>query len=434
MIRVFVGSWALLLGMMLLMVGNGLQGTMMGVRGSIEGFSTFELSLVASAYFLGFLGGSRVTPLIIRRVGHVRVFAFLGSMISAILILYPVVAIPAAWIVLRVAIGFCLSGVYITAESWLNNTTTNETRGQTLSAYMIVQMIGVVAAQGIVALGDPSGFILFIIPSVLVSLSFAPILLSIQPTPAFETTRSLSLIELYRTSPLGFVGMLLMGGVFAGQFGMAAVYATEAGLSVPQVSAFVAAIFVGALFLQYPIGWLSDRMDRRLLILGVAGVGAVVSLVGAISGEIYWLLLGIAALNGGLGQPLYALLIAYTNDYLPPEDMAGASAGLLFVNGVGAILGPIAIGWALGAFGPPGFWVFMAAVFTSVSLYAAWRITRRPSAYAAEEDYEAVSYAPITPTASPVAVEAAQEIYIEGAEEIAAAAAAAEEEAGPAKT
>ena len=429
MMKVIAGSWALLLGMMLLMVGNGLQGTMMGVRGAIEGFSTFELSLVASAYFLGFLGGSRVTPVIIRRVGHVRVFAFLGSMISAILILYPVVAIPAAWVVLRVAIGFCLSGVYITAESWLNNTTTNETRGQTLSAYMIVQMIGVVAAQGIVALGDPSGFILFIIPSVLVSLSFAPILLSIQPTPAFEATRSLSLVELYRTSPLGFVGMLLMGGVFAGQFGMAAVYATEAGLSVPQVSAFIAAIFVGALFLQYPIGWLSDRMDRRLLILAVAGINAGVSLVGAVSGDIYWLLLAVAALNGGLGQPLYALLIAYTNDYLPPEDMAGASAGLLFVNGVGAILGPIALGWALGAFGPPGYWIFMAAVLVAVSLYAAWRMTRRPSVYAREAAYEPVSYAPIIPTASPVAVEAAQEIYIESAGEIAAA---AEEGAGEA--
>ncbi|MEM1431074.1 MAG: MFS transporter [Pseudomonadota bacterium] len=421
MIQVIAGSWALLLGMMLLMVGNGLQGTMMGVRGAIEGFTTFELSLIASAYFLGFLGGSRVTPIIIRRVGHVRVFAFLGSLISAILILYPLVTIPVAWMLLRVAIGFCLSGVYITAESWLNNTTTNETRGQTLSAYMIVQMMGIVAAQGIVALGDPAGFVLFIIPSVLVSLSFAPILLSIQPTPAFEATRSLSLVELYRTSPLGFVGMLLMGGIFAGQFGMAPVYATEAGMSLPQVSAFIAAFFVGALLLQYPIGWLSDRMDRRRLILSVAGLGALVSVVGAMSGSVYWVLVGVAALSGGLGQPLYALLIAYTNDYLQPEDMAGASAALLFLNGIGAIVGPLIIGWALGVFGPPGFWVFMAVVMSGVSVYAAWRMTRRPSAYAAEDDYEAVSYAPITPTASPVFVEAAQEYYIETAEEIAAA-------------
>jgi MFS family permease len=426
MVQVIASSWALLLGMGLLMVGNGLQGTLMGVRGAIEGFSTFELSLVTSAYFLGFLGGSRVTPHIIRRVGHVRVFAFLGSLISAVLILYPVATIPWAWIVLRVVIGFCLSGVYITAESWLNNTTTNETRGQTLSAYMIVQMMGVVAAQGILTLGDPAGYVLFIIPSVLVSLSFAPILLSIQPTPAFEATRSLGLRELFRVSPLGMVGMLLMGGVFAGQFGMAAVYATEAGLSVPQISIFIAAIFLGAMVLQYPIGWLSDRVDRRLLILGVAGLGAGFSAVGIVLGEVFWVLVGVAFLNGGLGQPLYALLIAYTNDYLPPEDMAGASAGLIFVNGIGAIAGPLAIGWMLSAFGPAGFWMFMTVIMASVALYAAWRMTRRPSAYAAEEDYEAVSYAPITPTASPVAVEAAQELYVEAAEELAAEAGEAE--------
>ncbi|MEE4119514.1 MAG: MFS transporter [Paracoccaceae bacterium] len=430
MLKVIAGSWALLLGMGLLMVGNGLQGTLMGVRGAIEGFSTFELSLVTSAYFLGFLGGSRVTPHIIRRVGHVRVFAFLGSLISAVLILYPVATIPWAWIVLRVVIGFCLSGVYITAESWLNNTTTNETRGQTLSAYMIVQMMGVVAAQGILTLGDPAGYILFIIPSVLVSLSFAPILLSIQPTPAFEATRSLGLRELFHVSPLGMVGMLLMGGVFAGQFGMAAVYATEAGLSVPQISVFIAAIFLGAMVLQYPIGWLSDRIDRRLLILGVAGLGAGFSAVGIFLGEVFWVLVGVAFLNGGLGQPLYALLIAYTNDYLPPEDMAGASAGLIFVNGIGAIAGPLAIGWMLSAFGPAGFWMFMTVIMASVALYAAWRMTRRPSVYAAEEDYEAVSYAPITPTASPVAVEAAQELYVEAAEELAAEAHEAEGGAG----
>jgi MFS family permease len=161
-------------------------------------------------------------------------------------------------------------------------------------------------------------------------------------------------------------------------------------------------------------------MDRRLLILGTAGLAAAVSLVGAALGGVFWILLAVAFLNGGLGQPLYALLIAYTNDYLQPEDMAGASAGLLFVNGVGAILGPLAIGWALGAFGPPGYWLFLVVTMASIALYAAWRMTRRPSAYAAEKDYEAVSYAPLGPTATAVAVSAAQEYYAETAEEMAA--------------
>jgi MFS family permease len=148
MIQVLGTSWALLLGIGLLMVGNGVQGTLLGVRGAIEGFTTFEMSVVMSAYFVGFLGGSRLAPELIRRVGHVRVFAALGSLISAVLVLYAAVPDWIAWTLLRVLIGFCFSGVYVTAESWLNNAATNETRGQTLSLYMIVQMLGVIAAQG----------------------------------------------------------------------------------------------------------------------------------------------------------------------------------------------------------------------------------------------------------------------------------------------
>ena len=176
MFQVLSRSWALLIGMMLLMVGNGLQGTLLGVRGGIEGFSTFEMSIVMSAYFAGFLGGSRLAPEMIRRVGHVRVFAALASFISAILILYPAFAHPVAWTLGRVAIGFCFSGVYVTAESWLNNSSDNANRGKALSVYMIVQMFGIVSAQALLAMGDASGYALFILSSVLVSISFAPIL------------------------------------------------------------------------------------------------------------------------------------------------------------------------------------------------------------------------------------------------------------------
>ena len=202
MVKVFSNSWALLLGMLLLMVGNGLQGTLLGIRGEIEGFSTSSMSLVMSAYFLGFLGGSRLAPRMIRRVGHVRVFAALASFISAVLILYPTWANPYVWAVERVVIGFCFSGVYVAAESWLNNDSTNDTRGQALSAYMIVQMVGIVLAQMLLLVADPSGYVLFVIPSVLVSISFAPILLSISPTPAFDSPKPMSLRDLVKISPL----------------------------------------------------------------------------------------------------------------------------------------------------------------------------------------------------------------------------------------
>lgn len=405
MIQVISNAWALLLGMLLLMVGNGLQGTLLGVRGEIEGFSTFEMSLVMSAYFLGFLGGSRLAPEMIRRVGHVRVFAALASFISAVLILYPFVTHPVAWIIGRVVIGFCFSGVYVTAESWLNNASSNETRGQTLSAYMIVQMAGVVAAQGLLLVADPSGYELFVIISVLVSISFAPILLSISPTPAFDTTKPLSLRQLFGISPLGCVGMFLLGGVFSAQFGMAAVYGAEAGLSLGQISLFVATFYVGALVVQYPLGWMSDRMDRRLLILIAAATCGGGAAIGALMGGVFAALLVAAFLVGGMSNPLYSLLLAYTNDFLDLDDMAAASGGMVFINGLGAIAGPLITGWAMGIFGPSGFFLYIGGLMVLLVVYAAYRSTVR----AAIPVDETTSYAPVAPTASLVSVEFAQE-------------------------
>ncbi|QXT38542.1 MFS transporter [Gymnodinialimonas ceratoperidinii] len=420
MVLVIRSAWALLFGMFLLQIGNGLQGSLMGVRGAIEGFTTFQLSLIGSAYFIGFLGGSSMAPKFIARVGHVRVFAALASFISAIVISYPIVADPYIWMILRVGIGFCLSGVYVTAESWLNNSATNETRGQSLSAYMLMQMFGLVAAQGILAAGDPSDWLLFIIPSILVSLSFAPILLSATPTPAIEETRSMSLRQLYDASPFASIAMLLMGGVFAGQFAMAPVYATLIELNLQQLSGFVSAIFIGAIIFQYPIGWMSDRMDRRALIVGAAGLGVLTSIAGMFYGDNYLALLVVATLSGGLSQPLYALIIAYINDYLEPEDMPAASGGMIFVNGIGAISGPPIMGLLMSYFGAGGFWLFLAVVLASMSIYGVFRMTQRASAYVEEDDYDAVPYASIMPgTASPVALEAAQEYYVEAAEEMA---------------
>lgn len=410
MIQVLGSSWALLLGMFMLMIGNGLQGTLLGLRGDLEGFTTFELSIVMSAYFVGFLFASRMAPELIRRVGHVRVFAALGSTISAVLILYPALTEPWAWTVGRVIIGFCFCGVYVTAESWLNNAATNENRGKALSLYMIVQMGGIVTAQYILILGDVSGYILFIIPSVLVSLAFAPILLSIRPTPAFATTKRLPLKRLIEASPLACVGMLLLGGVFAAQFGMMAVYGTRIGLTVPQISLMVSVTYIAALFLQYPIGWLSDRMDRRLLILGLSALGGVGALLSFVIPGTYWLILVSAAVVGGTSNPLYALLIAYANDYLEREDMAAASGGLLFINGVGAIAGPLLVGWIMNTVGDNGFWAFVSALMLGLAAYGGWRMIRRPARTPVSET---VSYAPITASATPVAAELAQEVYIE---------------------
>jgi MFS family permease len=400
MLKVLGTSWPLLTGVMLLMVGNGVQGTLLGIRGALEGFSTYEMSFVMSAYFLGFLGGSRLAPVMIQRVGHVRVFAALGSLISAVLVLYPVMPDVWAWTLMRVVIGFCFSGVYVTAESWLNNASTNETRGQALSAYMIVQMIGIIASQALLNAGDPSGFLLFIIPSVLVSLAFTPILLSATPAPVFDTTRRMGFRRLFAVSPLGCAGMLLTGGIYSAMFGMASVWGMLAGLGVGQISVFVGAMYVGGLVFQYPIGWLSDRMDRRRLILLLSLAGAVAMFAAAAVDWGFVVLVGLSMALGGIVNPLYSLLIAHTNDFLPKEEMAGASAGLLFLNGLGAIAGPLVTGWMMETLGPRGFFLFIAVLLAALGAYALWRMVRRVATG------ETGGYAAMTPTASALAVEA----------------------------
>ncbi|PYE85796.1 MFS transporter [Pseudoroseicyclus aestuarii] len=414
MLQVIGSSWALLIGMFMLMIGNGVQGTLLGLRGPLEGFSTGEMSVVMSAYFGGFLIAARYAPRMIRRVGHVRVFAALGSTISAILILYPALTEPWAWALGRLAIGFCFCGVYITAESWLNDASDNTNRGKALSLYMLVQMAGIVTAQSLLVLGDVSGFILFIVPSVLVSLAFAPILLSVSKAPEFSTTKPLPLKRLIEASPLACMGIFLLGGVFSAQFGMSAVYGGQAGLSVAQISVFVSATYIGALVLQYPIGWLSDRIDRRFLVLALSAVGGVGALLSFVFPGHYWLILLSGAIVGGTSNPLYALLIAYTNDYLERDDMAAASAGLLLINGVGAVMGPILVGWMLSAFGPRGFWLFIAGLMIFLTIYTQWRMARRPERNTIGET---VSYAPVSPTSTAVALEVAQEYYGEAAEE-----------------
>ena len=406
MFLVIRNSWALLVGLMFLMMGNGIQGTLLGVRGALEGFSTDQMALVMSGYFGGFLLGSQLVPGLIRKVGHVRVFAALASMASACLILYPLLPVTAVWIALRVMVGFCFCGVYIVAESWLNSTTANAQRGQAMSLYIFAQMTGIVAAQGLFGLGDAARFDLFVVVSVLVSLAFAPVLLSAVPVPPFERDKPMSFRGIWEASPLGCVGLFLLGGVYSCMFGMVGVWGTLAGLTTGQIAAFAAITYVGAALMQMPVGWLSDRMERRVLIAALAGAGLVSAVVGAIAGEAFAAMLVAAFLLGATANPLYALLVAYTNDYLENDDMAAASARLLFINGVGSILGPIVLGRLLDVVGPSAFFLQMGGLLGLVMLYALWRMTRRASADGGS------TYVPLAPSAAtPVTMTAAAEEY-----------------------
>ena len=413
MLIVFRNSWALLLGMFMLMIGNGLQGTVLGVRGDAEGFSASVLGFVMSAYFVGFLGGTQATPWLLRRVGHIRVFAALASLISAAFILFAAVVDPIAWLILRLVIGFCFSGVYVVAESWLNDSATNETRGQTISAYVTAQMLGIVLAQALLNVGDPAGYDLFVIMSVMVSLSFLPILLSSTPVPVFETTRRMSLAQLFRTSPLGCVGTFLLGTIFACLFGMASVYAAGQGLSRVEISIFIGAIYLGGMILQIPIGWFSDRMDRRVLITGITAVGAVAGILGVFVGGNFILLVTVGFVIGGVANPLYSLIVAYVNDLLEPEDMASASGGLILINGVGAMGAPVAVGFVMDNVGAGGFFLFIAVAMGLISVYALYRMTQRPGTPVSDTG----PLVPMSPVTAPVAADVAWEVAAQEAAE-----------------
>ena len=404
-------SWALLLGMFLLMLGNGMQGTLLSVRGALEGFSPTTMSYVMTAYYVGFLAGSLLAPRLIRRVGHVRVFAALASLVSAAFIAYAMAPDPVIWAALRLVVGFGFSGVYVVAESWLNDASTNETRGQALSAYMIIQMAGLVLAQFLILLADPSGFILFAVISVLVSVSFAPILLSVSPAPAFHTSPPMTLRRLFKTSPLGSVGAFILGGVLSILFGMTAVFATEIGLSTPEISLLVGVSYLGAV-VQYPIGWASDRMDRRLLIVIITGASALIISLGLLVASSFYTLLALGFVIGSTASPLYSLLIAHTNDYLEIEDMANASGALVFLNGVGAVGTPVMVGFAMSYFGAFSYYYALILLMGSISLYGAYRMTRRE----AIPIEDTMSYTPILPQTTPIVAELAQEVVIEAAE------------------
>ncbi|HUS53691.1 MAG TPA: MFS transporter [Thermohalobaculum sp.] len=412
MFTVIRTSWPLLLGMFLLMLGNGMQGTVLGLRGGIEAFESTTMGFVMAGYFAGFLGGAQAAPWLVQRVGHVRVFAALASLISAAFIIFAAVVDPIAWTLMRFVVGFCFSGVYVVAESWLNDSSTNENRGRTLSTYLMTQMFGIIVAQGLINVADPGGYNLFVIMSVAVSISFAPMLLSASPAPVFSTTRRMSLGQLFKTSPLGCVGTFLLGAVFATQFGMGPVYATEIGLTKGEISIFIGAIYVGGLVLQYPIGWLSDRMDRRALIAIVTVLGSAGCLIALIFGGSFIALVVTAFLVGGTSNPLYSLLIAHTNDFLEHEDMASASGGLIVLNGIGAVGTPILVGYLMQEFGPPVFLYFIAIIMAVITAYALYRMTVRP-APSIEETSPIAPYSMVSGTQ--VAAEIAQEIAVEQA-------------------
>ena len=404
MIAAIAATWALLLGMALMMIGNGLQGSLVGLRASLEGFSTATTGLVMSGYFVGFMLGSYLTPKALRRVGHVRVFAALAALGSIAALVHAVFVEPVSWTLMRILTGMCYAGLFIVAESWLNERATNETRGQLLSVYVVISLGGMGVGQLLLNLAPIGGFELFILASGLLSVAVVPILLSAGAAPAFTASGRLGLRQLYAISPLGVIGTMGTGLGNSMLVGMGAVYGDRAGLSAVQISLFMGVMFLGGVLLQWPIGRASDRFDRRLVITFVTFLASIAAL-GAIivTGRSEMGLFIFIALLGGSSLPLYSLCIAHANDHLEPSQMVAASASLVLVMGIGASLGPLIAGAMMSAVGPNGYFWCLAAVHGAIGVFALYRMARR-SAVPLDDQTTLV---PITSQASPVATSVA---------------------------
>ena len=370
-------SWAILLGFGILMLGDGLQGTLLAVRADLEGFSATLTGLVMSTFYIGFLIGSIMTPRITIKVGHIRVFAAYAAISStAILIQSLVVTVP-LWIAMRLISGFCFAGLYIVAESWLNDRATNETRGKLLSLYMVVTYIGIGAGQLLLNLANPLEFQLFILISILISVAVVPLLLSAGSPPTFHDSVRISLFELFRLTPLGIVSMFAVGLVTATFFALGPVYAQRIGLNIRDTSYFMTAAVIGTVLLQGPIGALSDRFDRRKVLTIVTILTSVTALICIPAEQVSIPVLFLAiALFGGLAFPLYSVCIAYTNDHLKPNQMIAASGALVLVSGLGAIAGPILVAMIMDTYGNQAMFWSIAAVHALTGVFAIYRMIR----------------------------------------------------------
>jgi MFS family permease len=367
-------TWALFLGIALMMLGVGLQGTLLGVRATIEGFPTVVTGIIMSAYFAGFVGGSLMTPRLVSRVGHIRVFAALASTASVAALAHGVLLVPWVWILVRLLSGFCMAGLYIVVESWINDRATNESRGKLLSIYMVVSLGSLGLGQFLLNAADPAGVLLFLLASVLVSLAVLPIALTPGSAPAHAEAQSMGIRTLWRVSPLGLVGVMAEGLAAAAFYGMGAVYAKEQGMDAFQVSLFMAAATFGGMIMQWPIGHASDRSDRRGIIAMVSVVGGLACLAAMFLDGIPQLL--AVALIGGTMMPLYSLSVAHTNDYLQPSQMVAASSSMILMSGTAAIAGPILASLWMRYTGFGGFFLFIGSSLLLVAAFAIYRSLR----------------------------------------------------------
>ena len=364
---------SLLLSIFVMMAGAGFMSTLVGVRLTAAGEPAMLVGAVATAYFAGLAVGALKAGIVISSVGHIRAFVAFASLLSATTLAYALGQHPLVWAALRFADGLCVAGVYVCLESWLNARAGPQRRGSVLAAYMIALYAGQALGQFLLNIGDAKPSLPFAVASILISLAVIPVALTRGVSPAYGQAPMLSVPHLFTISPLGVAGAAATGVMMGGFYGLGAVYARQMGLDVAATATFMSAVIFGGVALQWPVGWLSDKFDRRKVItLTLAGVAAA-SVGIVLCGDAKALLLGVGALFGGLCFALYPLCVAHTNDHLDADQRVAASGGLVMIYSLGAAIGPVAGGVAMSTLGARGLFIFFTACACSGLAFAIWR-------------------------------------------------------------
>jgi len=362
--KILRANWPLFFGLSMIMIANGLQGTLLGVRATIEDFSYFSTGAIMSSYFAGFFLGSRYVPNLVSKVGHIRVFTALASLASGTVLINGLIVEPVTWVIVRLVAGFAYAGMGIVVESWVNSRSNNKIRGKLMGVYVICGFGSMFFGQFLMNVADPQGIALFAIASLLVSIAVIPLSLSARPAPDITTAKPISLKALIKASPTALMGIFVAGITGAAIMTIGPVFAIESGMSVAQTSMFIAIYILGGVLGQIPLGQLSDKIGRRSVIIVICVATLILTPLCAFFHEDYYILCGLFAMLGFFTAALYPVCSAYTHDRLTKDQMVGASSRVIIVSGLGSLSGPILVSIGMTFFGPIAFFLMPFIVFT----------------------------------------------------------------------
>jgi MFS family permease len=396
------------------MIAHGFQGNLLGVRSVMEEFNFLATGIMMSGYFVGYFVGANMIPKLVGKVGHIRVFAAFASMASLSILIHAVFVNPIVWTFARFISGFSIVGIFIVMESWLNDRANNRTRGQLLSIYMFITLIGISLGTLLLNFSSPEKYEPFILISLLLSLALIPILLTKRKAPKFRKLGYINIKGLYKTSPLGTVSMFCTGIIHSAFFSLAAVYSAAMNFTIFEISLLLFVIMVSGGVFQWPIGYYSDKSDRRVVIifctLFAAFFCSLAIFASGTSLENMYLATSVGidkimffiyvALYAGMAIPLFTLNLAYVNDYITKEKFVAAGGGMQIIFGMGAMTGPLLCSLIMNKFGTNGFFIHLLAFHLIIGIFGLYRITRRNY-----EDNPESTFTPLPRNITPLGIE-----------------------------